>query len=152
MLEQALNRYRGDLLDGEPVGDWHVEHRDRFQRLYVDGLMQLGALADGGGAAAKAAEAYRRVLARDELHEEALVALMRCHAAVGERAQALRIYARYVERLRKELDCDPGDAAVELAEELQQARLRPSQGAVRTFSSFWLSKRTSFWITTRDAH
>jgi DNA-binding SARP family transcriptional activator len=47
-------------------------------------------------------------------------ALMRCHAAVGERAQALRIYLRYTERLRKELDCDPGDEATELAEELQR--------------------------------
>ena len=120
MLEQALNRYRGDLLDGEPVGDWHIEHRDRFQRMYVDGLMQLGLLQTAEERPSKAAEAYRRVLARDEFHEDALVALMRCHAAVGERAQALRIYARYVERLRKELDCEPGDEAIELAEELQQ--------------------------------
>jgi DNA-binding SARP family transcriptional activator len=120
MLERALNLYRGDLLDGEPVGDWHLEHRDRFQRMYIDGLMQLGALQTAEERPSKAAEAYRRVLARDELHEEALVALMRRHAAVGERAQALRIYARYVERLRKELDCEPGDEAIELAEELQQ--------------------------------
>ena len=119
-LEAALNLYRGDLLDGEPVGDWHVEHRDRLQRMYVDGLMQLGALHMAEDRPSKAAEAYRRVLARDEFHEDALVALMRCHGAVGERAQALRIYARYVERLRKELDCDPGDEAAELAEELQQ--------------------------------
>ncbi len=119
-LEQALNRYRGDLLDGEPVGDWHIEHRDRFQRVYIDGLMQLGALQTAEERPSKAAEAYRRVLARDELHEEALVALMRCHAAVGERVQALRIYARYVERLRTELDCEPGDEAIELAEELQR--------------------------------
>ena len=121
LLEQALNWYRGDLLDGEPVGDWHIEHRDRFQRMYVDGLMQLGALQTAEERPSKAAEAYRRVLARDELHEEALVALMRCHAAVGERAQALRIYARYVERLRKELDCDPGEDAIELAQELQKS-------------------------------
>ena len=119
MLEQALNRYRGDLLDGEPVGDWHVEHRDRFQRMYVDGLMQLGAWQMAEERPSKAAEAYRRVLARDELHEDALVALMRCHAAVGERAQALRIYARYVERLREELDCEPGDEVNELSEALK---------------------------------
>jgi predicted ATPase/DNA-binding SARP family transcriptional activator len=120
-LEQALVRYRGDLLDGEPVGDWHVEHRDRFQRMYIDGLIKLGELQSAAERPSKAAEAYRRVLARDELHEDALVALMRCHAAVGERAQALRIYSRYVDRLRKELDCEPGDEAIELAAELQQS-------------------------------
>jgi len=120
-LEAALRLYRGDLLDGEPVGDWHVEHRDRLQRTYVDGLMQLGALHTAEERPSKAAEAYRRVLARDELHEDAIVALMRCHAAVGERTQALRIYARYAERLRKELSCEPGDDAMELAEELQRS-------------------------------
>ena len=119
-LAAALNLYRGDLLDGEPVGDWHVEHRDRLQRTYVEGLMQLGAMQMTEDRPSKAAEAYRRVLARDEFHEDALISLMRCHAAVGERAQALRIYSRYVDRLRKELDCDPGDEATELAEELQQ--------------------------------
>ena len=119
-LEQAIQRYRGDLLDGEPVGDWHLEHRDRLQRMYVDGLMQLAALHVVDERYSQAAEAYRRVLARDELHEEAVVALMRCHAAVGERAQALRIYARYAERLKAELDAEPGDDAIDLAERLQQ--------------------------------
>ena len=41
-LEQALARYRGDFLDGEPVGEWHVEHRERLQRVYVDALTELG--------------------------------------------------------------------------------------------------------------
>ena len=82
-LEQALARFRGDFLDGEPVGDWHLEHRDRLQRVYVDALMELGARLVGEERHAKAAEAYRRVLARDELHEEALLALMRAHAAAG---------------------------------------------------------------------
>jgi predicted ATPase/DNA-binding SARP family transcriptional activator len=123
-LEQTLRHYRGDLLDGEPVGDWHLEHHDRLQRVYVDGLIQLGALSFSDERYTKAAEAYRRVLARDELHEDALVALMRCHAAVGERAQALRIYSRYVERLREELDAEPGDEAQELAEQLQQGATR----------------------------
>src|SRR5262249_55141474 len=41
-LDKALGRYRGDFLDGEPVGDWHLEHRDRLQKLYLDALMLLG--------------------------------------------------------------------------------------------------------------
>src|SRR5262249_14614310 len=68
-LESALDRYRGDLLDGEPVGDWYLEHRDRLQRLYLDGLMRLGATLVSADRHARAADAYRRVLARDELRE-----------------------------------------------------------------------------------
>ena len=120
-LEQALTRYRGELLDGEPVGDWHLEHRDRLQRLYVDAMMTLGARLTAEERHAKAAEVYRRVLARDELHEEALQALMRAHAALGERAQALRAYQRFAERLREELDVEPDGETTRLFERLQVA-------------------------------
>jgi DNA-binding SARP family transcriptional activator len=102
------------------VGDWHLEHRERLQRLYVDGLMQLGAAFDGADRHAKAIDVYRRVLARDELHEEALVALMRSYAATGERAQALRAYREYTDRLRDELDAEPARATIALSERIQQ--------------------------------
>jgi predicted ATPase/DNA-binding SARP family transcriptional activator len=119
-LEQALARFRGDFLDGEPVGDWHLEHRDRLQRVYVDALMELGARFVAEDRHAKAAEAYRRVLARDELHEEALLALMKSHAAVGERSQALRAYRRFADRMRAELDAEPDDETTAFFEKLQQ--------------------------------
>jgi predicted ATPase/DNA-binding SARP family transcriptional activator len=119
-VDQALARYRGDLLDGEPVGDWSLEHRDRLQRIYVDTLMALGARHLKDGQHEKAAEAYRRVLARDAVHEEALQALMRCHAALGERPQALRLYRQFADRLRKELETEPRLETVRLFERLQQ--------------------------------
>jgi predicted ATPase/DNA-binding SARP family transcriptional activator len=118
-LEQALARYRGDFLDGEPVGDWHVEHRDRLQRLYVESLTELGAAYAREERHAKAAEAYRRVLARDELHEEALRALMKALAETGERSQALRVYQRFADRMRKELEAEPGRDTTRLFERLQ---------------------------------
>ena len=119
-LETALARFRGDLLDGEPVGDWHLEHRDRLQRLYVDSLMELGNRLVAEDRHARAADAYRRVLARDELHEEALLALMRCHAGLGERSQALRVYRRFADRLQQELEATPSGETVRLFERLQQ--------------------------------
>jgi DNA-binding SARP family transcriptional activator len=119
-LEQVLARFRGDFLDGEPVGDWHLEHRDRLQRVYVDSLMELGARLVAEERHAKAAEAYRRVLARDELHEEALLALMKAHAAMGERSQALRAYRRFADRMREELDAEPDDDTTAFFERLQQ--------------------------------
>ena len=118
-LEQALRRYRGEFLDGEPVSDWHVEPRDRVQRLYLVALMQLGEEWSREQRYAKAVEAYRRVLARDELHEEALLALMKCHAAVGERSQALRVYRRFADRMREELEAEPDDETTSFFEKLQ---------------------------------
>jgi DNA-binding SARP family transcriptional activator len=118
-LEQAVARYRGDFLDGEPAGDWHMEYRDRLQRMYVDALMDLGAQHMREERYAKAAEVYRRVLARDELHEEAVRALMRALAESGERSQALRAYKRFSDRLREEMDAEPADDTLELLERLQ---------------------------------
>ena len=118
-LERALERFRGDLLDGEPAGDWHLEHRDRLQRLYGDALMELAARLAKEERHAKAADAYRRLLARDDLHEEAVRALMECHVELGERAQALRVYQRFAERLMKELDAEPDDETTELFERIR---------------------------------
>jgi non-specific serine/threonine protein kinase len=118
-LERALTRFRGDFLDGEPAGDWHLEHRDRLQRMFVDALMELGDRHAEEGRNAKAADAYRRVLARDDLNEDATRALMRCYAKAGERAQALRLYQRFSDRLRKELDAEPEEETQELLEEIR---------------------------------
>jgi predicted ATPase/DNA-binding SARP family transcriptional activator len=118
-LERAVVRFRGDFLDGEPAGDWHIEHRDRLQRLFVDALMDLGNLHASENRIAKAADAYRRLLARDDLNEDATRALMRCYAQVGERSQALRLYQRFSDRLRKELDAEPEDETRELLEEIK---------------------------------
>ena len=118
-LERAVARFRGDFMDGEPAGDWHLEHRDRLQRLFVDALMELGDRQAEEGRNAKAADAYRRVLARDDLNEDATRALMQCYRNVGERAQALRLYQRFAERLRKELDAEPDDETQELHEAIK---------------------------------
>jgi DNA-binding SARP family transcriptional activator len=113
-LERALGRFRGDLLDCEPAGDWHIEHRDRLQRLYGDALMELAQRLAKEDRHAKAAEAYRRLLARDDLHEDAVRALMECHVELGERAQALRVYQGFGERLMLVLVGEPVDVSTVL--------------------------------------
>jgi DNA-binding SARP family transcriptional activator len=118
-LERALDRFRGDLLDGEPAGDWHLEHRDRLQRIYADALMELAGRLSKEDRCAKAADAYRRLLARDDLHEEAVRALMECQVRLGERAQAMRVYQRFAERLAKELDAEPDEETTDLFERIR---------------------------------
>lgn len=118
-LERVLERFRGDLLDGEPAGDWHLEFRARLQRLFIEALMDLAAAHAREERHAKALEAYRRVLARDALHEEAVRGAMRTHAACGERAAALRAYQQYADRLRVELEVEPDRATTQLLTRIQ---------------------------------
>ncbi|MEO8448717.1 MAG: BTAD domain-containing putative transcriptional regulator [Gemmatimonadota bacterium] len=122
-LERALEWYRGDFLDGEPAGDWHVTYRDNFQRLYLEGMQALGTWQLEDDRLPKAADTFRRLLARDQLHEEAWRLLMVSHARMGERSQALKLHQRLTELLRDELDADPDEETSELYERLQRGRL-----------------------------
>jgi non-specific serine/threonine protein kinase len=119
-LEAALALYRGDFLDGEPAGDWHLELRERLQRLYVDGLSALGRRMFDAERYADAASAYRRLLVRDTLHEEGHRQLMRCLARLGDRAGAMRLHQRLVVLLRDELDAEPDDETAALLARLQR--------------------------------
>jgi DNA-binding SARP family transcriptional activator len=110
-LEHATSLYRGELLDGEPAGDWHVSHRDRLRQLFIDCLMALGEAQTKQQRHAKAIEAYRRVLARDDVHEDAVRALMLLLEQSGDRAAALKLYDRFAERLRQELKATPSAKA-----------------------------------------
>ena len=42
-LARALARYRGDFLEDTTAGagDWHLEHRERWRRLYLEGQLAL---------------------------------------------------------------------------------------------------------------
>ena len=62
------------------------------------------------GAAARGLEAARDALALDERREAAFRALMRAHAAAGERAEALRVWERCRATLVEELGIDPSPA------------------------------------------
>lgn len=117
-LSSALGRYAGDFLESESPGDWHLAYRDRFQRLYLDGLLALSAYLVHAERYSEAAEACRRALARDQLLEEAWRRLMLCLARLGERGQALRLYQQLATLLRTELDAEPDDATTALQQKI----------------------------------
>lgn len=118
-LARALERYSGDFLESESAGDWHLSWRDRFQRLFVDGVLALSAHLVVAERYTEAAEACRRALDRDPLLEEAWRRLMLCLARTGERAQALRLYQQLVNLLRTELEADPDEQTTALFQRIQ---------------------------------
>jgi predicted ATPase/DNA-binding SARP family transcriptional activator len=119
-LAATLALYRGDFLEGEIVGDWHLEIRDRLRRLHLEGLLALGGREMAAERYEDAAEVFRRLLARDRLHEEAYRQLMICHARTGERVEALRLYERLTVLLREEMDAAPDPTTSTLYERLQR--------------------------------
>lgn len=119
LLAAALRRYRGEFLEHEPVGDWHLEHRDRLRRLHRDGILAYGALLASAGEPAAAAQVYRDLVRRDPFCEEAYRGLMDALARSGERGEAIHLYRRLVALLAAELETEPDPATAALAARIQ---------------------------------
>jgi DNA-binding SARP family transcriptional activator len=119
-LTRAVDLYGGDFLEQDPpAGDWHIERQDTLRRRYEDALATLAAtnmaLERWGGAG----DAWRRLIARDELNEPAYRELMRCHERLGERREAVRVYDRLARVLRDELDAEPEPETTALFDRIQ---------------------------------
>ena len=120
-VEEAMALYRGDFLADEGAGDWHIEIRDRLRQLYSEGVLLLGARQFESGAYREAADAFRRAIAVDELHEEAHRRLMTSLARAGERSEALRQYDRLARTLRADLEAEPEAETRALYDRLRNA-------------------------------
>ena len=121
-LRVALTWYRGPFLEDEVVGDWHLDARDRLARLHLEGALALGDALLAAGRGAEAADAFRRVIREDDLHEPAYRRLMLALARDGERTQALRLYQRLETLLEKELGARPEAATTEVYEQVKAGR------------------------------
>lgn len=95
------------LLDeGAP---WVVREREALQRLWRRASIVLSAVSTAGGeyqlGIQHAADAY----AAEPFDEVACQMLMRAHAAAGNRAEALRVFARCRRLFRDELGAEPSE-------------------------------------------
>jgi predicted ATPase/DNA-binding SARP family transcriptional activator len=122
-LEAALAMYGGDFLDGEVVGDWHLEIRDRLRRLHLDLLLARGAVLLDAGRWSEAAATLGTLLGREPLHEEAWRMLMTCHVRNGERPRALRTFDQLTALLRAEVDAGPDERTILLVERIRRAEV-----------------------------
>ena len=120
-LRAALALYRGDFLSHESAGDWHLEMRDRLQRLWIDGMAALGDRLMETAAYDDAVTVYRRIVSADELNEDAHRQLMAALARAGHRGEALRHYDRLAAILERELDEEPSDQTTQLYDWLRRA-------------------------------
>jgi predicted ATPase/DNA-binding SARP family transcriptional activator len=119
-LESALAAWHGAFLEEEQAGDWHLELRDRLGRRFEEGLEELGKHMRQRGEHARAAEAFRRLLVIDPLHEANARRLMRALARDGRRADALTVFERLARAVRTELEDDPDTETLALAEQIRQ--------------------------------
>ncbi|MDR7278026.1 tetratricopeptide repeat protein [Catenuloplanes atrovinosus] len=120
-LTEAARRYTGDFLAGVPAGDWAAVPRDRLRRRYEQVMLTRGVLLGRERRFAEAAEVFTRLIEHDPLLEAAHRGLMRCHAALGNPARALRQYDDLVGLLRSEVGASASPETRALHDRLRHA-------------------------------
>ncbi len=110
---QAVALYRGDLLEGLDY-PWCEGYRARLRTLYLEALRRLAATAQR----AEAVQYLELLTQADPLAEDAHVALMECHAAMGNRSAALAQFRTLTRLLDEELGLEPGARAREIYQQL----------------------------------
>ena len=114
-LAAAVALYRGDFFEnGSSSGEWVDDLRDRLRDLYARALTVLGRAQLASGDARAAADAYQRLVALDDLDEDAARNLMTALAKAGDPAAASRAYRRLADSLRRELETEPDPATTRL--------------------------------------
>lgn len=105
-LEEAVALYRGPLLEACPE-PWAVPERERREQSYLSALQTLAHQAMQQGQQEDAIPFLRRILQVNPLLEAAQIALMEAFTAVGEPAEAIRVYREFRLLLRRELNAEP---------------------------------------------
>ena len=118
--EAARILYHGDYLEDEPYAEWAQMPRIQWRRRYEQLLINLAEAYGQNGRFQQAIIYCREALTLDNLNETAYRLLMRCHASLGERATALKIYDEAVQILQDDVGIDPTPETVELARQIQQ--------------------------------
>ena len=112
-FREALDLYRGDLLEGFFISDapeferWLETERTRLRELASRAARTLGEHCETDDNLTTAAHWMRRALdlaPNEEALLRRLIALLDRH---GDRARALQVYAEFADRLREEYDAQP---------------------------------------------
>ncbi len=102
-------------------GSWVERQRATLHALLVRALDCLADIWLANGESTLAAQAAREVVALEPFRETGWQRLMRVHAAVGNRAEALRAYEQCRKLLTEELGTDPSPQTETLYLELMRS-------------------------------
>ncbi|MBX5450677.1 MAG: AAA family ATPase, partial [Thermogemmatispora sp.] len=120
LLEEAVALYANDLLPEMADVPWVVTRRDMLRRHWMGALLELADLRLAREAYAAVIEPMDRLLAADDTNEAAVQRLIIALTALGRRAEAMRVYHRLVEALRRTHDIEPLVETRRLYEEVRR--------------------------------
>ncbi|HET6616903.1 MAG TPA: tetratricopeptide repeat protein [Gemmatimonadota bacterium] len=140
--EDAVPLYRGPFLEGLHVSDapelehWIDRQREHLELACARALEELAGRAASRNDPEGAAAWWRRLVEHDPLHTRAVIGLMECLDATGDRAAALQQAEHHAAVLREELDAEPDPDVEAVARRLRStpragSGSRPRSGIAR---------------------
>ena len=117
-IQAALDLYGGNLLPADLYEPWTAAWREMLREQHVTLRIRLAEVLQSGADLSGALDVWRRVLDDDPLNEASQRAVMRLHAQLGQRPQALRQFQAMADVLRDELGVDPEPASVQLYDQI----------------------------------
>jgi adenylate cyclase len=146
-LQQCLDLYRGDLLEGvlprEPLfEEWLLLARGRLRKMACLVASHLVVVLRAQNRVEDAIEVLHYMLGMDSAHETAHRNLMELLSRSGRRSDALRQYQECVEALKRELGAEPGPETQRLYETLKGADSGIGAGPANEISSASMRQTT----------
>lgn len=130
-LEHCAGLYRGELLEtivsvSPGFDEWLMRERARFAETAAGTLRRLAEAHAAAGAFDAAIAAARRMLALDELREDAHRLVIGMLAAARRRSEALRHFDACAERLERELGVAPEPETLALVRRIRSGDAPPA--------------------------
>jgi predicted ATPase/DNA-binding SARP family transcriptional activator/DNA-binding CsgD family transcriptional regulator len=114
----AIELYGGELLPEDRYEEWAEGRRGELRRTYLALLVELAGTYEERAEYDLAIEVLRKVVAEEPTNEEAHAGLMRLHALLGRKNEALAQYVELEEILLGELGTEPAASSRALREEI----------------------------------
>jgi DNA-binding SARP family transcriptional activator len=113
-VSEALNLVSGDLLGSDPYVAWANEEREAFAEELAVACTKAASQAGADGDDALAAELARTAVRQSYFSEASRQELMKALFRLGERTQALNVYAALRAEMLEELGIEPSPATQRL--------------------------------------
>jgi DNA-binding SARP family transcriptional activator len=118
-VSSILGLYRGEFLSDEPDAPWALATREALRNKFIYSIEQAAVSLESAQRNSDAIALYLRGLDADTMSEAFYQGLMRCHSAMGNRAEALNVYRRMRRQLSATLQVEPSASSEALARKLR---------------------------------
>lgn len=112
-LQRVDRLYRGEFLEGI-YEEWCEDLRLKCLGSLIEALQLMAQYFLDRGKPEVSADYWRRILARDNCHEDSYLGLMSCSLHQGRASEAVKIYHQCAQILKKELNLSPPPRMVEI--------------------------------------